>query len=320
MPERRDVDRAGGMYCRGCGCDLGGQGAAARRCPQCGREFDPGAAGTFGTRPRVGAGRLWARRVVAGLLILCLVLGSAWGWLYWGWRGEQRALATLYAGPVTREPLGGKDVQTCLGPAGWVLDRVTSVALQKTTTDADLAGLVDLKGLWWLDLSGTQVTDAGLVHLKALKRLQLVKLDGTRVTGGRWGDLGGLTELRELSLSRTAVTDGGLAHLGELAGLRALYLNGTKVTDAGLAELKTMAGLQRLYLNDTPVTDAGLARLKDLPGLEVLELSGTAVTDAGVMQLRDLRRLQELDLSGTKVTEAGARALQNVLPWTHIER
>jgi len=45
------MDPAGGIYCQGCFYDLRGLPPETRRCPECGRYFDPNAPGTYSTRP-----------------------------------------------------------------------------------------------------------------------------------------------------------------------------------------------------------------------------------------------------------------------------
>src|SRR5262245_49723109 len=83
------------------------------------------------------------------------------------------------------------------------------------TTDADLAGLRELKSLRALDLVGTPLTDAGLARIAELR------------------------SLRSLDLNGTGVTDAGLRHREVLAGLRSLALHGcANVTDEGIRRLR----------------------------------------------------------------------------------
>jgi hypothetical protein len=284
-----------GMCCRKCGYDLQGQvGGAERRCPECGWRFDANDKQTFRTKPLRSAWRRWTQRVVILLLALTTVLGATWGWLYWGWKSEQRAVASAGAEVLGRKPLGGETLKGHLGSVGWVLDRVTGIRLPMSATDADLVPLKELKGLQDLRLYWTQVTDAGLSHLKDIK------------------------DLRELELG-TKVTNDGLVHLADIKGLQTLGLADTSVTDAGLAHLKELKGLNTLWLNGAKISNAGLEHLKDLMRLQTLGLEDTKVTDDGLEHLKYLKRLQRLDLRRTRVTAAGVKELQAALPGTKIE-
>ena len=253
-----DTNMPGGVYCRKCGYDLRAQ-TAPHRCPECGRNFDPADHKTFLTRPPRGAGWRWAKRGVIGLLSVGLLLGLAWGWLYWGWANEHAALAKLKTPWFMDAPLGGDRLRESLRPAGWILDRAWAVRCEQLTTDADLVALKELSQLTQLDLGNIQVTDAGLVHLNQLKRLQTLSLHGTQVTDA------GLLHLQ------IQVTDAGLVHLSELKRLQTLSLHGTQVTDAGLVHLQGLKGLLTLDLRGTKVTAEGVQKLRAaLPGATIV--------------------------------------------------
>lgn len=63
----------GEIYCRKCGYDLRGQ-AAAHRCPECGREFDPADFTTFFAQPPDGARWRWTKRILLGVLVLLVTI------------------------------------------------------------------------------------------------------------------------------------------------------------------------------------------------------------------------------------------------------
>ncbi len=107
-------------------------------------------------------------------------------------------------------------------------------------TDRDLSRFKDCKGVWMLDLCGTQVTDAGLAHIK---------------------DYLMAPSLSEMYLADTPLTDAGLAHLADCTGVRQLWIFNTGVTDAGLKHLKRMNQMLRLILAKTSVTEAGVQEL-----------------------------------------------------------
>ena len=79
---------------------------------------------------------------------------------------------------------------------------VYEVVLGRGATDADLAGLCELRGLEILALSGTRVTDGGLRTIAALR------------------------SVRALSLESDDITDAGLRHLEALKPLEVLLLAG----------------------------------------------------------------------------------------------
>jgi hypothetical protein len=87
------------------------------------------------------------------------------------------------------------------------------VSMPRGTTDADLAGLCELRGLRGLDLRGTGVTDAGVRHVAELRLLEALSLVSTDVTDACLSDLAALKGLRYLDLRDTATTEGGAQRL-----------------------------------------------------------------------------------------------------------
>ncbi len=170
-------------------------------------------------------------------------------------------------------------------------------------TDAGLVHLKDLTGLRVLDLRGTQITDAGLVHLKGLKGLEVLGLGETRITDAGLAQLKDLTRLRDVRLWGTQITDAGMEHLKALPRLQRLRLGGTRITDAGFGQLKGLTGWQELALSGTQMTDASLQQIRGLTGLRFLR-PPTKITDGGLAYLKDLSGLRTLDLSAFKITDA----------------
>ncbi|MBN1490876.1 MAG: redoxin family protein, partial [Phycisphaerae bacterium] len=123
-----------------------------------------------------------------------------------------------------------------------------SMAKGTAIRDDDLASLVDLKHLRWLQIGGfgayLGASDAGLVHLA------------------------GLTELDRLSIGGADVTDAGLAHLAGLHKLNMLTVTGN-FTEAGLRHLEGLKALQSLTIQSSNnFSSAAVTRLREaLPHL-----------------------------------------------------
>ena len=153
---------------------------------------------------------------------------SALSWISGGRSGEER-----HGPPWPMSVLADR-----WKPYGRLFDRVSSVTLGPSATDAYVVHLAGLTELQELGLNNTEVTDAGLVHLAGLTKLKRIDLSNPQVTDAGLAHLAGLTKLKWMDLSNTQVTDAGLVHLAGLAELYELTLNGTQVSDAGAAALK----------------------------------------------------------------------------------
>lgn len=134
-----------GMYCRKCWYVL--DGLTERRCPECGRPFDPLRRGTYRKKPK-GWRRRWvmrqARRAAAVFLLL-LVFGGVWvGWRY---HSEQSVIARVkqLGGSYGLKPAGPKWltdwVRRRSGP--W-LNLVTSVSFISGTPPQMTASIDEL--------------------------------------------------------------------------------------------------------------------------------------------------------------------------------
>jgi hypothetical protein len=118
------------------------------------------------------------------------------------------AEAELLAGVLK---LGGQFKRS---PSG--KDKLLWVDLKGTkTTDADLAALGDLPGVYDLDLSFTGITDKAIARLARCKELRGLNLAGTKVTDAAIADLRKIPDLHTINLGATAVTPDGIARLVE---------------------------------------------------------------------------------------------------------
>ena len=140
-------------------------------------------------------------------------------------------------GAVDRILMAGGFVGTVNDDAGSPVDRVE---LGRDATDADLAGLCELRHLQSLYLRHTHVTEDGLRAVAGLPRLRRLGLCGANVTDQGLGHLGAMRGLKELEVFKCPnVTDQGLRHLEALSQLESLDLRGCpKVTDQGVGRLR----------------------------------------------------------------------------------
>jgi hypothetical protein len=292
MAERDDqsgTDLPGGRYCRNCGYDLR---ASKDRCPECGQPFDPANPRTFRKRP-ASACWWWFRWTTAVVLVLAMAWGGMVGWLWWGWRAEEKEVQSLTqsrAGRVMARPAAYPTLERLLPERmKYLTQRVTEVYGWETMTDAGLAHLVGMKQMQVLWPDDTQITDAGLAYLAGMKQMQYLLLPNMRISDAGLAHLAGMKQMQVLWLEDTQITDAGLAHLAgmtQMQRLQRLWLNNTQITDAGLAHLAGMTQMQYLFLTDTQITDAGLVHLAGMTQLQYLDLDHTRITDAGIQKLQ----------------------------------
>jgi Ran GTPase-activating protein (RanGAP) involved in mRNA processing and transport len=153
--------------------------------------------------------------------------------------------------------------------------------------DDEMAQLLSLRNLKWLNLFQSNIGDEGLKHLKNFPKLESIPMGRTRVTDAGLKHLAGLTQLEYVGLRGNAVTDAGLVHLKNLVNLTGVTLEETKVTGEGFANLQGMRKLTHLRLQTSEVTDRALTKLYGMKSLRIVELKGTKVTAAGIAKLRE---------------------------------
>jgi WD40 repeat protein/serine/threonine protein kinase/Leucine-rich repeat (LRR) protein len=154
-----------------------------------------------------------------------------------------------------------------------------------TIVDDDLSALRNIRGLWDLVLSETNVTDACMQHVAQATRLTSV------------------------NVSRTKVGDDGLRQLQAMPHLQSLDLSHSKITDKGLEHLKVHQNLDVLLLHSLAITDVGVKHLGDIKSLHRLEIHATPIGDEAARQIARLTKLESLTLANTKLTDIGLRLL-----------
>jgi Leucine-rich repeat (LRR) protein len=137
--------------------------------------------------------------------------------------------------------------------------------------DDQVAQVVDLPDLRWINLGESKVTSAGLVSVAKLKSLVTVDLTNTEVS-----DLNELIKLPQLADLRVDYCRNiNLEHLPALTKiptLRALGANSLRLQDEGIAVIAECAGLEQLHIMGTKLSDNGLVPLHKLKNLKELKL------------------------------------------------
>jgi len=183
-------------------------------------------------------------------------------------------------------------------------------------TDAKMVQIGKLSSLTELNIGGGKVGE-GLAYLKGLTSLRSLSLGASEVGEGL-AYLKGLTSLRVLILgsSRDYDIDRHLVYIGQLKQLEELDLQCTTVGDAGLAHLTGLEKLKKLNLIKVPVTheitDAGMVYLKNLKSLEELDLPYEAISDTGLGQLAELSSLKRIKVVGRGITDKGLASLAKI--------
>ena len=156
---------------------------------------------------------------------------------------------------------------------------------------ADLAPLLSLDELQWLDLSDNEYVDFGV--LSRLSQLTELWLAGNEIVD--ISALKGLTNLRTLYLSDNNIVD--IAALSELTNLWLLGLEDNRIVD--ISELSGLANLEMLILGNNDISD--INALATLPNLRQLYLNQNRLDDISVLE--GLIDLKTVDLSMNHIAD-----------------
>ncbi len=147
-----------------------------------------------------------------------------------------------------------------------------------------IGALKQVKGLWSLDFTGTNVTDLSpLIELPELQNLALMHTPVQNLSA-----IAGLQSLQSLDIDRTEIRD--LTQLKDLFELQYLYTSSTNVSS--IQALQSCQKLAGLFISDSNVSD--LSPIMDLENLEQLAVRST--------QVADLRPVLSLPKSRTDTT------------------
>ena len=208
----------------------------------------------------------------------------------------------------------------------------------RSTTDADLNGLIDLPFPFALDFGGVELSDTVLKNLKKLKNLTELTLWGNKITDRGLKELKEFRNLTCLNLWATLATHAGVEELQDaLPRCEIVYVGDVKpivvlppfepIPEQLIVAKQAYEKLGASYSTDTDpwsrrvthyfkmprsTTDADLKNLPNLPFRFGLDLEETRVTDAGLKELIDFKSLSGLVLTRTEVTDAGLKSLSSL--------
>ena len=251
-----------GIFCRTCEYDL--QALAENRCPECGREFDPGERRSYDLKPRRRALRRWAWGLSLLALLALVAAGGTMGWLYRGWDHDRQALAQLKRHGIIREEVAAMPVMERLLPQRWqyLRTRVWSVCLDsKKLTPEEWAMMERMEYLRDARLGLPAGSD--MQHLARLKGLSYLQINSKEINDANLANIESLSKLGSLSLTGGRMSDAGIAHLKKLPVLESLSLYNVELDDRGLMSLAQLAALRQLRLDHPPsITEEGIQQFK----------------------------------------------------------
>ena len=249
---------------------------------------------------------------------------------YWQRLGEAKGAVTVPAGKEVQ-------LQMTAAQSGNIsaLGRLGANALQSLSmnqcrlSDADLAHIRHLTGLFELSIDNNPIGPAGYAHLARLTSLRRVSIISTTLgePGRRFigqqlyldhidadrADLGDawliglppLEKLTFLSLDETeGITDAGIEHIAKHRNLEDLFLSYTGLTDAGMKHIQSLKSLRRAWFEGTKITDASMPGFRLMPNIAEIGIAFTEVSTTGLMELADIRTLKKV----------GAKGCQNITP------
>lgn len=239
-----------GIFCRSCGYDL--RSLTQNRCPECGRDFDPGQRRTYDLKPRRRALTRWIGRIA---LLTVLALATVAGLIAYTWHGyhhDQQARERLKHFGIIREEMVSMPVIEHLLPQRYqyLRTRVWSVCVDaKKFTQQDWDALPQLPNLRDLRLGAVPTDESVLRRLETLKHLTYFSCNGLNLDDQATGRLlSGMPMLQTLILNSGGISDAGITQIKSLRQLQCLGAGGDALTDTGFLSLADMPSLRRIML------------------------------------------------------------------------
>jgi hypothetical protein len=191
----------------------------------------------------------------------------------------------------------------------WQGDESTRLLIDGSFTNAGLASLAGLEGIFDLDLfwhvSG--ITSDGFAHLAGLPHLGSLGADGELSDDVAMGHYAAIPRLRKLRAQGTVATDAGFEALGRSQTLENLWTRETPhLGSRGFLALSRMPALRSLGVSCEQVSDEALASLPDFPSLR--ELTPIDVTDPGFRHIGRCEKLERLSCMYCRETTDEATA------------
>jgi hypothetical protein len=162
-------------------------------------------------------------------------------------------------------------------------------------SDAGLAGLAGLEGVFELDLFGhvSGITAEGFAHLAGLPNLLMLGADGDLSSDAAMRHIAAIPRLRRLRIQESAATDEGFEALSKSKSLESIWgRECPHFGSRGFIALSKMPALRGFGISCKNVDDAALATLPDFPSLR--ELTPIDFTDAGFRHIGGCRQLERL--------------------------
>src|SRR5688572_2136818 len=177
----------------------------------------------------------------------------------------------------------------------WQGDENTRLLIDGPFTNAGLAGLVGLEGVFDLDLFWhvTGITSDGFAHLAGLPNLGSLGADAKLSDDVAMGHFAAIPRLRKLRAQGTIATDEGFEALSRSRTLEQLWTRETPhLGSRGFLALSRMPALRSLGLSCAQVSDEALASFPEFPSLR--ELTPIDVTDPGFRHIGRCDKLERL--------------------------
>ena len=177
----------------------------------------------------------------------------------------------------------------------WQGDESTRLLIDGPFTNAGLAGLVGLEGVFDLDLFWhvTGITSDGYAHLAGLPNLGSLGADGTLSDDIAMGNFAAIPRLRRLRVQESVATDAGFEALSRSRTLEHLWGRHCEhLGNRGFLALSRMPVLRSLGVSCKQVSDEALAAFPEFPSLR--ELTPIDVTDPGFRHIGRCTKLERL--------------------------